>query len=126
MRAFAARIRLLKTAPGIGEILATLIMLEVGTIKRFADVGNFASYARCVDSTRLSNGKKKGQGNVKNGNAYLAWAFVEAADFARRFCAEAKRFHERKKARTNTSLPPKPWRTNWRAPVTTCSRAQTL
>jgi len=96
--------RLLKTTPGIGEILATLIMLEVGTIKRFADVGNFASYARCVDSTRLSNGKKKGQGNVKNGNAYLSWAFVEAANFARRFCAEAKRFHERKKARTNNAV----------------------
>ena len=44
-----------------------------GTIERFAAVGNFASYARCVDSARLSNGKKKGQGNVKNGNAYLAW-----------------------------------------------------
>ena len=96
--------RLLKTVPGIGEILATLIMLEVGTIKRFTGAGNFASYARCVDSTRLSNGKKKGQGNVKNGNAYLAWAFVEAANFARRFCAEAKRFYERKKARTNTAV----------------------
>ncbi len=83
---------LLRSVPGIGEILATLIMLEVGTIERFATVGNFASYARCVDSARLSNGKKKGRGNVKNGNAYLAWAFVEAANFARRFCDEAKRF----------------------------------
>ncbi len=41
------------------------------------------------------------QGNVKNGNAYLAWAFVEAANFAHRYCAEARRFYERKKARTN-------------------------
>jgi transposase len=41
------------------------------------------------------------QGNVKNGNAYLAWAFVEAANFARRYCVEAQRFYERKKARTN-------------------------
>jgi transposase len=72
-----------------------------GGHERFAAVGNFASYARCVDSARLSNGKKKGQGNVKNGNAYLAWAFVEAANFARRYCAEARRFYERKKARTN-------------------------
>src|SRR6266851_4458532 len=66
-----------------------------------ANVGNFASYARCVDSVHTSNRKKKGEGNVKNGNKYLAWAFVEAANFARRFCPEAKRFHERKKARTN-------------------------
>jgi hypothetical protein len=43
-----------------------------------------------VDSARLSNGKKKGQGNVKNGNAYLAWAFVEAANFAHRYCGDGK------------------------------------
>ena len=55
-----------------------------------------------MDSKRLSNGKKKGEGNVKNGNKYLAWAFIEAANFARRFCPEAKRFYERKKAHTHT------------------------
>jgi transposase len=93
--------RLLKSAPGIGETLATTIMLETGTVARFAQVGNFSSYCRCVDSERVSNGKKKGEGNVRNGNAYLAWAFIEAANFARRYCPEAKRFYERKKARTN-------------------------
>jgi transposase len=93
---------LLASVPGIGRILATIILLETGPIDRFAAVGNFASYARCVDSQRLSNGKKKGEGNTRNGNKYLAWAFVEAANFALRFCPEAKRFYERKKARTNT------------------------
>jgi transposase len=93
--------RLLKTTPGIGQTLATTIMLETGTVARFAQVGNFSSYCRCVDSERTSNGKKKGEGNVKNGNAYLAWAFIEAANFARRYCPEAKRFYERKKAKTN-------------------------
>jgi len=97
-----AQFGLLTTAPGIGEILATTIMLETDSIERFAGVGNFASYARCVDSKRVSNGKKKGEGNVKNGNRYLAWAFVEAANFARRYCPEAKRFYERKKAKTNS------------------------
>ncbi len=92
---------LLTSAPGIGATLATVIFLETGPIDRFAAVGNFASYARCVDSVRTSNRKKKGEGNVKNGNKYLAWAFVEAANFAVRFCPEAKRFHERKKAKTN-------------------------
>ena len=91
----------LTTAPGIGRILATVIMLEIGSIERFASVGNFASYARCVDSVHLSNHKKKGQGNVRNGNKYLAWAFIEAANFARRYYPEARRFHERKKAKTN-------------------------
>jgi len=92
---------LLTTVPAIGQTLATVIALETGPIDRFAEVGNFASYARCVDSVHTSNRKKKGEGNVKNGNKYLAWAFVEAANFARRFCPEAKRFHERKRAKTN-------------------------
>ena len=100
----AARVSLLKTAPGIGETLATTIMLETGTIGRFAKVGNFSSYCRCVDSLRESNGKKKGEGNTKNGNKYLAWAFVEAANFARRYCPQAKRFYERKKRKTNGVL----------------------
>lgn len=93
---------LLSSVPGIGRILATIILLETGPIDRFAAVGNFASYARCVDSQHTSNGKKKGEGNTRNGNKYLAWAFVEAANFALRFCPEAKRFYERKKAKTNT------------------------
>jgi transposase len=92
---------LLTSVPGVGQVLATMILLETGPIERFANVGNFASYARCVDSVRTSNGKKKGEGNTKNGNKYLAWAFVEAANFALRYCAEAKRFYERKKAKTN-------------------------
>ena len=93
---------LLKSIPGIGEVLAIVILLEAGDIGRFAEVGQFASYARCVDSARYSNGKKKGTGNTKNGNAYLVWAFIEAANFARRFNQEAKRFFERKQAKTNS------------------------
>lgn len=96
--------RLLKTVPGIGEILATTIMLETGSIGRFAQVGNFSSYCRCVESLRESNGKKKGEGNTRNGNKYLAWAFVEAANFALRCCPQAKSFYERKKNKTNRIL----------------------
>ena len=94
----------LTTVPGIGTVLATMIFLETGPIDRFAGAGNYASYARCVSSEYTSNGKKKGQGNTKNGNKYLAWAFVEAAHFALRFCPQAKRFYERKKAKANTAL----------------------
>ena len=42
--------RFLKTVPGIGPILALTIMLETGEIARFASVGNYASYCRCVGS----------------------------------------------------------------------------
>ena len=92
--------RFLKTVPGIGEILGLTIMLETGDIGRFCTVGNFASYCRCVGSQKISNGKKKGQGNTKNGNKYLAWAFVEAANFAIRFNSKIKSFYQRKKAKT--------------------------
>jgi transposase len=93
--------QLVKTIPGIGQILATTIMLEAGPMTRFANVGNFSSYCRCVGSLHESNGKKKGSGNTNNGNKYLAWAFMEAANFTLRYCPEAKRFYERKKSRTN-------------------------
>ena len=96
--------RLLKTVPGIGEVLATTIMLETGTISRFTRVGNFSSYCRCVDSLKESNGKRKGEGNTRNGNKYLAWAFVEAANFALRCCPQAKSFYDRKKSRSNRIL----------------------
>jgi len=90
----------LKTVPGIGKILSLTIMLETGDIRRFASVGNYASYCRCVGSQKISNSKKKGQGNTKNGNKYLAWAFIEAANFAIRFSATINGFYQRKKAKT--------------------------
>jgi transposase len=54
-----------------------------------------------VGSQKLSNGKRKGSGNTKNGNKYLAWAFVEAANFAIRFSARIKSFYQRKKSKKN-------------------------
>jgi len=97
----AAQFAPLLSIPGIGRILGLAIMLETGAIERFAKVGNFSSYARCVGSRRLSNDKKKGEGNAKCGNKYLAWAFVEAAHFAVRYNPRIKRFYERKAAKTN-------------------------
>ena len=91
----------LLTMPGIGNILGLTIMLEVGDIKRFPEVGNYSSYCRCVKSDRLSNKKKKGEGNRKNGNKYLAWAYVEAANFAVRSYPEFQGFYDRKKSRTH-------------------------
>ncbi len=96
-----ATYRYLMSVPGIGEILALTIMLEVGDIRRFPKVGDFGSYARCVSSSRLSDGKRKGSGNRKNGNRYLSWAFIEAANFARRFNATCRRYYDRKAAQRN-------------------------
>jgi len=90
----------LLTVCGIGKILGLTILLETGDINRFEGPGNYASYARSVGSKKLSNGKKKGAGNKKNGNKYLAWAFVEAANFAIRYNPKVNRYYQRKKAKT--------------------------
>jgi len=92
----------LKTIKGVGDILAQTIMLEVGNIERFKKVGNFASYSRCVSADKISNGKKKGRGNRKNGNKYLSWAFTEAAISSIHWNPDAKKFYERKKKKTMT------------------------
>jgi transposase len=91
----------IQTVWGIGKILGLTIMYEVGDIGRFAKVGNFASYCRCVKSDRLSDGKRKGSGNTRNGNPYLSWAFSEAAHFAVRHHEPARKFFQRKRAKTN-------------------------
>lgn len=94
----------LLTIDGIGDILGLTIMLECGDIHRFPKVGNFTSYARCVDSNRLSNGKKKGSNNKKNGNKYLSWAFIEAAHSMIRHNKTAHRFYQRKRSQVNGAL----------------------
>src|SRR5882672_8097678 len=93
--------QLLLTVWGIGEILGMTIMYEAGDMSRFAGVGNFVSYCRCVDAKRLSNGKKKADNNGKNGNKYLAWAFVETAHYAVHYYPKTKSFYDRKAAKTN-------------------------
>ena len=93
---------MLRTIPGIGNILGQTIMLEVGDIGRFPSAGDYSSYCRCVESKKITNGKKKGENNKKNGNKYLAWAYVEAAQFARRYCAKAQSFYQSKEAKTKS------------------------
>jgi len=87
--------------PGIGKILALTIMLETGPISRFDKVGNFVFYRRKVSSKWVSNEKAKGKKNKKSGNKYLAWAFSEAAEFARRLHDESRAYYNRKMQRTN-------------------------
>lgn len=91
----------LLTISGVGKILALTIMLESGPPDRFKGVGNYASYCRKVCSKWTSNGKSKGSGNKKNGNKYLAWAFSEAAELARRYDEQVRAYYNRKMQKTN-------------------------
>lgn len=103
----------LLTIPGVGVILALTIMLETGDIGRFETVGDYTSYCRCVRATHTSNSKGKGKNNSKNGNAYLAWAFVEAVHHALRTCPQAKHFYDKKLAKRNGSLATKALAAKW-------------
>jgi transposase len=70
---------LLLSVPGIGRVLAMTILFEIDTIERFPTVKDFTSYCRLVKGSVASAGKIKGLTGGKMGNAYLRWAFGEAA-----------------------------------------------
>jgi len=95
----------LQTVPGIGPILAMVILYEVHEISRFGSVQQFVSYSRLVKCSHESAGKKTaGHGN-KIGNAHLKWAFSEAAllmlrerPAAKSFVAKLEKKHGKAKA----------------------------
>jgi transposase len=82
------------------DAIGLTIAFEAGTLSRFPSTGDYLSYCRCVDSKRITNGKKKGENNRKNGNAYLCWAYVEAANFAKRYCPYARAYFNHKLKQT--------------------------
>lgn len=86
----------LQTVPGIGKVLALVLLYEIHDVRRFPEVGHFLSYARLVRCVHESAGKKQGTGGNKIGNAHLKWAFSEAACLLLRSCPEVLRWKERR------------------------------
>jgi transposase len=82
--------RLLRTLPGIGKVLGLTILYEIHDIRRFPSVQDFASYSRLVKCEKSSAGKSLGTSGAKIGNAYLKWAFSEAAVLFVAKCAVGK------------------------------------
>jgi transposase len=80
-------VRLLRTIPGLGEILAPLVWLEIGDVSRFPHAENLASYAGLVPRIIASGGRIRHGGTCRNINHYLKWGFVEAATCAVRLKA---------------------------------------
>src|SRR5215471_8289087 len=70
---------LLRTVPGIGEILSLVLLYEIHDIQRFPRVQDVVSYCRLVKCAKASAGKRSGPSGAKIGNAYLKWACSEAA-----------------------------------------------
>ena len=70
---------LLRTVPGIGEILSLVVLDEIHDIQRFPRVQEFVSYCRLVKCAKESAGKYYGTSGATLGKAYRKWAFSEAA-----------------------------------------------
>jgi len=84
--------QLIKTLPGVGDILAIVIALEIGTVERFSSAEHLASYSGTVPRVNSSGGKTY-YGRVRPDiNHYLKWAYVEAASV---IAAQAKRLEGR-------------------------------
>lgn len=97
-------LRILKTFPGIGDILALTILYEIHEIERFPRVQDFLSYARLVKCKKESAGKNYGSSGKKIGNAHLKWAFSESAvmmlrdDEVKKYLQKLQRKHPKGKA----------------------------
>jgi len=87
---------LLRSVPGIGDILSLVILFEIDDIQRFPRVQDFVSYCRLVKCKHESAGKVYGSGGGKIGNAFLKWAFSEAAVLFLRKNPEAQKWLEKK------------------------------
>ena len=87
--------------PGIGRILALVILYEINDINRFAKVQNFSSYARLIRPVKTSDGKWAGHANNKIGNHHLKWAIKEAAVLMLRACPQAKAYLARLERKYN-------------------------
>lgn len=85
----------LQTLPGVGKVLALVLLYETHDIARFGSAGQFLSYARLVRCGHESAGKQLGSGGKKIGNAHLRWAFAEAACLFLRSSARAKKWKEK-------------------------------
>jgi transposase len=76
---YPTELAVLQSTPGVGLVLSLTILLEIDTIDRFDTRQQFCSYARLCGAVQTSDNKRVGAGNRKAGNAWLKWAFSEAA-----------------------------------------------
>jgi transposase len=93
----------LRSVPGIGQVLALVLLYEIHDIGRFPEVGQFLSYARLVRCAHESAGKRQGTGGNKIGNAHLKWAFSEAACLFLRESDAAKKWLARREKKHGTA-----------------------
>jgi len=93
----------LRTIPGVGPILALVLLYEMHQVERFDNVGQFLSYARLAPCDHESAGKKLGSGGKKIGNAHLRWAFGEIACLFLRGSERAKQWKQKQEKKHGTA-----------------------
>jgi transposase len=99
---FPTELAVLQTIPGVGPIISMTILLEIDTISRFDTRQQFCSYARLISPRQESGGKVVGLGNARAGNAWLKWAFSEAAVLSAQKEARMKRCLEKLQSKHGT------------------------
>ena len=92
----------LQTAPGIGKVLALVLLDESHDLRRFAAAGDFLSSARLVRCPHESAGKVVGSGGHQIGNAHLRWACSEAACLLIRSGPAVQAWHRRREQKRGT------------------------
>lgn len=73
------RLRILRSVPGIGDVLSLVIASEIDDIGRFVRSAKLCSYSGLVPSVHSSGGKTYCGPMMSRSNKWLKWAFVEAA-----------------------------------------------
>ena len=71
--------RRLEEIPGIGPIVATALVAEVGDWKAFSSGRNLAAWIGLVPKQHSTGGKERLGGISKQGNRYLRWLLVAGA-----------------------------------------------
>jgi transposase len=96
---YPTELAVLQSTPGVGPILSLTILLEIDTVTRFDTRQQFCSYARLCGAVQESAGHRSGVGNRRAGNAWLKWAFSEAAVLSAQKDERIGRYLERRAAR---------------------------
>ena len=118
---YSTELAVLQSTPGVGPVLSLTILLEIDAIERFDTRQQFCSYARLCGAVQESAGKRSGVGNRKAGNAWLKWAFSEAAVLSlRRTNASASSWTGWRRGWASPRRTRR-WPTSWAGRFITCS-----
>jgi len=101
-----ARVRLLRTHPGVGPVTALAFVLVVGEVARFPRSKKLTSYLGLIPSEDSSGTRRRLGAISKQGNPLLRTLLVEAGQSAARYDPELRRAYQRlcrKKQHTGTA-----------------------